>query len=116
MAENKDINASSRKKDHIGLAFQSQTSSQEKDSRFYYEPAVAQMNDPDVKISSSFLGAQLEVPIWVSSMTGGTEKANKINHNLARACNEFGMGMGLGSCRQLLYSDDCKSGCSQKGM
>jgi len=39
-------------------------------------------------------------------MTGGTEMAHTINHNLARACREFGMGMGLGSCRALLYSDE----------
>ncbi|MEL6969392.1 MAG: isopentenyl-diphosphate delta-isomerase [Bacteroidota bacterium] len=39
-------------------------------------------------------------------MTGGTEKAQRINQNLARACREFGMGMGLGSCRPLLYSDE----------
>ena len=39
-------------------------------------------------------------------MTGGTELAGKINHNLAKACNEFGLGMGLGSCRSLLYSND----------
>jgi isopentenyl-diphosphate delta-isomerase len=38
-------------------------------------------------------------------MTGGTELAKTINLNLARACNEFGMGMGLGSCRSLLFSD-----------
>jgi isopentenyl-diphosphate delta-isomerase len=39
-------------------------------------------------------------------MTGGTEIAYKVNHNLARVCHEFGLGMGLGSCRQLLYSDE----------
>jgi len=39
-------------------------------------------------------------------MTGGTEKARVINRNLARACKEFGFGMGLGSCRPLLYSHD----------
>ena len=53
-----------------------------------------------------FLGKNLRTPIWVSSMTGGTAMAGKINHLLARACAEFGMGMGLGSCRQLLYSDE----------
>jgi len=45
-------------------------------------------------------------PIWVSSMTGGTKEAFTINHNLAKACREFGMGMGLGSCRSLLYEND----------
>jgi len=39
-------------------------------------------------------------------MTGGTEKAGKINRNLARACSEHGLGMGLGSCRALLFADD----------
>lgn len=29
-----------------------------------------------------------------------------INAHLARACKDFGMGMGLGSCRALLYSDE----------
>ena len=28
--------------------------------------------------------------------------AGTINRNLARACNEFGMGMGLGSCRIIM--------------
>ncbi|MFW5886818.1 MAG: isopentenyl-diphosphate delta-isomerase, partial [Bacteroidota bacterium] len=35
-------------------------------------------------------------------MTGGTGKAEAINQNLARACHEFGIGMGLGSCRILM--------------
>ena len=39
-------------------------------------------------------------------MTGGTEMAKTINTNLAKACGEFGMGMGLGSCRSLLESND----------
>ncbi len=38
-------------------------------------------------------------------MTGGTKMAGIINRNLARACNEFGMGMGLGSCRIIMDDD-----------
>jgi isopentenyl-diphosphate delta-isomerase len=38
-------------------------------------------------------------------MTGGTELARKINENIARVCKDFGMGMGLGSCRILLDDD-----------
>lgn len=38
-------------------------------------------------------------------MTGGTELANKINKSLAAMCGKYGLGMGLGSCRQLLHSD-----------
>ncbi len=33
--------------------------------------------------------------------------AGTINRNLATACREFGMGMGLGSCRIILEDDTC---------
>ncbi len=94
-----------RKKDHIDLAFQSQTFRDEIDKRFYYEPMLS---PHPVGIPGNFFlaGKKMKVPVWISSMTGGTELAGKINRNLARAANEFGMGMGLGSCRIIL--DDSK--------
>lgn len=93
-----------RKSDHIDLAFKSQVDKAAIDSRFFYEPMLSkhQMELPDFH----FAGKKLGAPIWVSSMTGGTEKAFAINQNLAKACAEFGMGMGLGSCRPLLESQD----------
>lgn len=94
-----------RKKDHIELAFQSQLQKAFVDDRFYYEPLLSEHPTNELK-SFSFLGKQLETPIWVSSMTGGTKLAAKINRNLAHACAEFKMGMGLGSCRSLLDSDE----------
>ncbi|MEM9835310.1 MAG: isopentenyl-diphosphate delta-isomerase [Bacteroidota bacterium] len=98
-----DPTASSRKHDHIDLAFRSQVSGGELDQRFYYEPLLAAHPAPGSLPVTDFLGKQLRAPLWVSSMTGGTEMALTINRNLARACAEFGMGMGLGSCRSLLY-------------
>jgi isopentenyl-diphosphate delta-isomerase len=90
-----------RKKDHIDLAFQSQTLKGEIDKRFYYEPLMSP--HPEGIPGNFFLGGKkLRVPLWISSMTGGTELAGKINRNLARAASEFGMGMGLGSCRIIL--------------
>jgi isopentenyl-diphosphate delta-isomerase len=101
-----DANAEARKKDHIELAFQSQIASTELDSRFYYEPLLAAHPESDSIPAFKFLGKKMKAPVWVSSMTGGTALANTINHNLARACRDFGMGMGLGSCRSLLYSNE----------
>jgi len=101
-----DPTAVSRKKDHIELAFRSRVESGLLDRRFHYEPMLSAHPLPGSLAPFSFLGKQLRAPIWVSSMTGGTAMAGKINHNLARACAEFGMGMGLGSCRQLLYSTE----------
>lgn len=102
-----DPTAAERKKDHIELAFKSQVTAAMLDERFYYEPLLAaHPTQEDSWPAFSFLGKQMRLPLWVSSMTGGTEKAHRINHNLAQACREFGMGMGLGSCRPLLYSDE----------
>jgi isopentenyl-diphosphate delta-isomerase len=90
-----------RKKEHIELAFQSQTPKESIDQRFDYEPLL--VGHPTQGLNPiSFLDHQLRAPIWISSMTGGTQSAFKINRNLAKACNEFGLGMGLGSCRALL--------------
>lgn len=93
----------SRKKDHINLAYQAQLFEQEVSQLFNYEPMLAS-NELEELDKTSFLGKKLNLPLWVSSMTGGTKEAQKINQNLAKACREFGMGMGLGSCRPLLES------------
>jgi len=100
-----DPNAVSRKNDHISLAFDAQMSLIDIDNRFYYEPFLAPHPQKD-DLQLDFLGKKMKVPMWVSSMTGGTEKAKHINTNLALVCNKFGMGMGLGSCRSLLFSDE----------
>ena len=99
-----DPNAPNRKRDHIELALKSQVNTL--DPRFYYEPLFAAHPERGSLKPFNFLGKTVKVPMWVSSMTGGTDMARIINRNLARACGEFGFGMGLGSCRQLLYSDE----------
>jgi isopentenyl-diphosphate delta-isomerase len=101
-----DLHAASRKKDHIELAFQSQLGEALLDHRFFYEPILAAHPNTDTLQPFTFLGKTFRLPFWVSSMTGGTAIANTINHNLAKACGEFGFGMGLGSCRSLLNSDE----------
>jgi len=93
-----------RKKDHIDLAFDAQILKENIDSRFYYEPML---NPHPQGIPESFKIhlKTTKVPIWVSSMTGGSELAGKINRNLASICKLYGMGMGLGSCRIILDDD-----------
>lgn len=90
-----------RKSDHIFMANFNQINSVEKDSRFVYEPILSGHPGnslPEVSIG----GKTMKVPIWISSMTGGTKEARKINRNLAKTAAEFGLGMGLGSCHALI--------------
>jgi len=91
--------SSSRKLDHIQLAFESQLL--HSDTRFYYEPLLSAHpldNLPEITIANRGMRA----PIWISSMTGGAEKAASINQLLAEVAAEFGLAMGLGSCRPVL--------------
>ena len=101
---NTDQELASRKRDHIDLAFTSRVMTADLDRRFFYEPMLS-AHPESIDLSKSFLGKNFRYPVWVSSMTGGTEKAKTINENLAKLCAEFGLGMGLGSCRALLDSD-----------
>ena len=94
--------ANDRKLEHLNLALDSQTRLDEQDRRFNYEPMLA-AHPESLDLSINFLGKTMRTPIWVSSLTGGTGEARCINQNIARACREFGMGMGLGSCREILF-------------
>ncbi len=100
-----DPTADSRKKDHIELAMKAIVESDELDKRFYYEPLLSGHPKNLENLKLNFLDKNFGAPLWISSMTGGTQKATIINENLARACGEFNLGMGLGSCRQLLEDD-----------
>lgn len=104
--EDQDATAESRKQDHISLAFEAQQRMQKIDDRFYYEPLLRpHITDASVLVQN-FVGKTMRLPLWVSSMTGGTEMAAKINHVLAKVCRTYGLGMGLGSCRSLLNSNE----------
>ncbi len=93
-----------RKTDHIELAFTSITTHNNKD--FYYEPLLNSHPTQAQSVACEFMDIPFRAPLWISSMTGGTERANLINKNLATVAGEFGFGMGLGSCRPLLESSE----------
>lgn len=101
----KDPMQETRKRDHIELTQKAQTLSSEADSRYFYEPLLSAHPDSLTDISTTFLNKKMSAPFWISSMTGGVGEARHINQNLARVCREFSLGMGLGSCRSLLESD-----------
>lgn len=55
-----------------------------------------------VNLRLSFLGRPLNAPLLIGAMTGGAERAARINANLALAAQRLGIGMMLGSQRIML--------------
>lgn len=55
-----------------------------------------------IDLSTTFLGKRLRLPILISSMTGGTAEAQRINLHLAEGSQAMGIAMGLGSLRAAL--------------
>jgi isopentenyl-diphosphate delta-isomerase len=93
---------SSRKADHIRINLDEDvrsglTSGMER-YRFIHQ-ALPELNLEDVEINLRLFGRELRAPILISSMTGGTEQAGRINRTLAEAAQETGIAMGLGSQR-----------------
>lgn len=82
------------------MAQGSQTASSTRDVRFFYEPLLAA--HPSTAQETQFAEFKFSMPLWISSMTGGAKHAQGLNTLLAKACHEFELGMGLGSCRPLL--------------
>lgn len=87
------------------MAKAAQTHASSVDTRFNYEPLFFSHPENE-KVSQKFLGKTLDYPFWVSSMTGGAELAYTINQNLAKLCGKYNLGMGLGSCRSIIDSND----------
>ena len=63
---------------------------------------LPEMDFEDVDISCAFLGKDISAPFIISPMTGGSELSARINRNLARAAQELGVVMSVGSQRLAL--------------
>jgi isopentenyl-diphosphate delta-isomerase len=72
--------------------------------RFTHQ-ALPEINLDDVDLSQKLFGRALRAPILISSMTGGTEEAGRINRTLAEAAQEMGVAMGVGSQRAALENE-----------
>ena len=61
--------------------------------------ALPDINFDDIDLSTTFLKHHFNYPIFISSITGGTKFAKKINERLAKLAEKFRIGMGVGSQR-----------------
>lgn len=65
----------------------------------FVHQAIPSADLSNVDLGASLFGKRLLAPLVVSSMTGGTPEARKVNRNLAAAAQRIGVAMGLGSQR-----------------
>lgn len=98
----KDTPISKRKYEHIRINLeedvQSGLTTGLESYRFIHQ-ALPEMALEEVDLSQTLFGKHQPIPILVSSMTGGTEAAARLNRILATAAQETGLAMGLGSQR-----------------
>lgn len=102
-----DINR--RKTEHIRLCLTENVEGVNKSTGLegisFIHNALPEINFADIQLHTPFLHKQLQAPFLVSSMTGGSELATEININLAKAAEQKGWAIALGSTRALLESD-----------
>src|SRR5207237_136404 len=58
------------------------------------------------ELSAELCGKRLRTPLMIVGMTGGTERAGRINRDLASLAEEAGVAFGVGSMRILLEQPD----------
>ena len=61
--------------------------------------ALPNIDFSEISTKTEFLGKELEFPLLIEAMTGGTKKAEKINKVLATAAQSHGIAFGVGSQR-----------------
>lgn len=64
--------------------------------------ALPEMDKREIRLETEFFGKKFNFPLMAEAITGGTEEAEKINRDIARACQQLGIGMGLGSQRAMM--------------
>ena len=99
-----DSSERDRKAEHLQLALEKRMQVGEnffEDYLFEHE-ALPEIDLAEVDLSTEFLGKQLDAPLLISCMTGGTEEAMRINRTLAAAAERSRIAIGVGSQRKAL--------------
>jgi len=100
------VSHSDRKADHIRINLDEDVDFHQLTAGFegyrFVHQALPELDMGEVETGVTLFGKRLAAPILVSSMTGGTERAELINQRLAEAVQERRVALGVGSQRAAL--------------
>jgi isopentenyl-diphosphate delta-isomerase len=95
-----------RKSQHLDLVQRSEVEPESADTLLscvrLLHYATPELSLDEVDLSAELCGKPLRAPLMVVGMTGGTERAGRINRDLAALAQEMGVAFGVGSMRILL--------------
>ena len=101
---------SDRKRDHIAINLHEDVQPRSTTTGFdqyrFVHNALPDLDFDAVQTETTFLGHRLEMPLLISSMTGGTPDATRINRRLAEAAEATGCAMAVGSQRSALEHEE----------
>lgn len=101
--QEQSLQIDNRKADHIRINLEEDVSfkrlSTGLESFFFMHEALPELDFASISTETEIFGKKVSTPLFISSMTGGTGRANRINRILAETAEEVGMAMGLGSQR-----------------
>ena len=111
MTDSGETKIMSRKADHIRVNLEEDVHSGLNtglaDYRFVHH-ALPEMDYEKIDTQLELFGHSLRAPFLISSMTGGVERAERINTFLAIAAQEKNVALGLGSQRAALEYDQLR--------
>jgi isopentenyl-diphosphate delta-isomerase len=92
-----------RKADHIEVCLKEDVQAKKVTTGFedvhLVHKALPEIEREKIDLKTTFFGYRFSAPFFVGAMTGGTQKATKINAAIAEAVEELRIGMGVGSQR-----------------
>ncbi|GAC1656976.1 MAG: type 2 isopentenyl-diphosphate Delta-isomerase [Ktedonobacteraceae bacterium] len=98
-----------RKIEHVSIALGQDVSVPQRanwnDIQFVHQ-ALPEVDLDKIDTSVTFLERRLRYPLFISSLTGGHPDVTSINRNLARAAEEYGLALGVGSQRAAIVNSE----------
>jgi isopentenyl-diphosphate Delta-isomerase len=68
--------------------------------------ALPELNFDEINTGSEFLGQSVDMPLFISCMTGGSDQGKYANKELAKAAQALNIPIGLGSMRVLFTNPE----------